>query len=206
MEQVTHIDSCILRAMVDEEDDARKRRLASHLLHANRGRPFRVSIIAIGEVFGKMAESSKMASCADSAIELRRLFHKDALELFGLGRDREIVDIADAILKRDLRLTPTDVMIVASAMTDPQCGRFVTLDHSLLESKVLDKIGRDRGIAIEDPGLVMKPSDSSCSMRTRSKEIGVRKASAAKLRSANMELEDAAASVDQHPLGSSISP
>jgi len=171
LDRVTHIDSCILRAMIDMDDDAENRRTIRHLLNARIGGSFRVSICSIGEVMGKMAEASKVATCAESGAELRRLFLKNRMELFGLGQGREVVDIAESIVDQDSRLTPADVMIFSSAVADPQCGIFLTLDHQLMESGVLNRIATKRGLKIIMPDPGQKRSHGSCSMSCRSKEV-----------------------------------
>lgn len=171
MENVMHLDSCILRAMMDKDDDAENRRTARHLMNTHHGRPFRVSIAAIGEVFGKMAEDSDIATCAEAGAELRKLFLRGDLELFGMGCGNDIWGIAQKILEQDPRLTNSDIMIASSALADPQCDGFLTKDFSLMESRVLAEMGNERGVAIINPELISKHARSSCSLRSKDKSI-----------------------------------
>jgi hypothetical protein len=46
MVEVIHLDSCVLRALLDPVEDRKRRSDATHLVNSNRDHAFRVSILA----------------------------------------------------------------------------------------------------------------------------------------------------------------
>jgi hypothetical protein len=174
MVEVTHLDSCILRAIIDRDDNKERKRIVRHLMNTTLDRPFRVSLVAVGEVTGKMAEDSSVSACAEAGAELRKLFMKRRLELFGMGRGGEVLNMAGLIQDLDPLLTPSDIVIVACALVDPQCGRFLTVDDKLLESRSLKRLGRENQVLLVDLESISHTSRGSLTWNPREKAVVIR--------------------------------
>lgn len=150
MVEVTHLDSSLLRGMLDPEDESGKRTEATHLFNSSRGVRFRISILAVGEVMGKMAETRSATACADAAAHLSRLFRGRRLDLFGIGKDCEAMLLANELMEADHMLTPADALLVACALLDDECTTFATTDRRLSESIPLLAQAERSGLKILD--------------------------------------------------------
>lgn len=132
MVQLMHIDSCILRGFVDSEDRKERRNEAKHLLNSASRTSFRVSILAIGEVFGKMAEVRDPAVNAEAAAEFRRLVKRGRIDIYGIGKDVEAIKLAAEMMNSDYAMAPADAILLACAFTDERCRTFVTSDQRII--------------------------------------------------------------------------
>lgn len=150
MVEVIHLDSSLLRGMMDPEDENGKRNEARHLFNSSPGVRFRISILAIGEVMGKMAETRSASACAEAAAHLSRLFRGNRLDLFGIGKDGEAMLLANELMELDHMLTPADALLAACAMIDEDCSTFATTDRRLAESVSLLSEAERRGLRILD--------------------------------------------------------
>lgn len=156
-----HIDSCILRGMLDADDDRGNRREAIHLLNSSSDLCFRVSIVAIGEVVGKMAESNNTTMTVEAAARLSKLFRGHRLELYGMGRGSNAMLVADEIMDADHLITPSDAFLVACALGDGECTGFATMDHLLIKSIAVISRASARGLRIIDVRTDRKPKRAS---------------------------------------------
>lgn len=150
MVEVIHLDSCLLRGMLDSHDEAGNRTEAMHLLNSSPSVCFRVSILAVGEVMGKMAEARSAPVCAEAAAQLSRLFRRHRIELYGIGRGSEAMILAEDIMKKDHMIAPTDALLVACALVDDECTSFATTDRKLIGSIPLLSVAATRGLRIFD--------------------------------------------------------
>ncbi|MEI6797275.1 MAG: hypothetical protein WCK39_10460 [Methanomassiliicoccales archaeon] len=148
MAAMIHIDSSLLRGMVDGSDSINNRNISRRLLNRSPEARFKVSLAAVGEVMAKMAESRSVGDCSDAGAELRRLMLRGRLVIGGFGKDGTAFALANDLMKKDDRLTPADSIIVACAFVDPDCSAFVTDDDMLLGSRVLKAEALERGIRI----------------------------------------------------------
>ncbi|MEI6795289.1 MAG: hypothetical protein WCK39_00340 [Methanomassiliicoccales archaeon] len=139
MAAVTHLDSSLLRGMVDPDDSEENRSRARRLFNSNPSWQFRVSILAVGEVVGKMAETRSASASSEATAELSRLFRRRRLELHGIGKGIEATELATQMMKADPLLTPTDALLVACAFADDECNVFATADEGLVESSTVDR-------------------------------------------------------------------
>lgn len=150
MAEVMHLDSSLLRGMLDSLDDSRRRSESKHLFNSLTALQFRVSLLAVGEVLGKMAESRSASVCAEAAAELSRLFRGSRLDLYGIGKGTEAFVLAFDIMNADALITPADAFLVACALVDDDCNRFATTDQSLLESRTLRSQAASHGVKMFD--------------------------------------------------------
>jgi predicted nucleic acid-binding protein len=150
MAPVTHLDSSILRGMVDPDDSEENRSRARRLFNSNPSAQFKVSILAVGEVVGKMAETRSASVGAEATAELSRLFRRRRLELHGIGKGIEATELATQMIKADPLLKPADALLVACAFADDECGVFATADEGLVESSIVGRQATLHGVRIHD--------------------------------------------------------
>jgi hypothetical protein len=146
--EVIHLDSCILRALLDPEDERERISRARRLINSRSDATFRVSILAIGEVFGKMAETRPASACGDAAAELSRLIRSERIELYGIGKRNEALNIAASVIGNDPLVSPADALLVSCAMTDKACGTFVTMDRILRESSLMRDLASEHDLRV----------------------------------------------------------
>ncbi|MEI6796112.1 MAG: hypothetical protein WCK39_04540 [Methanomassiliicoccales archaeon] len=139
MVEVIHLDSSLLRGLVDPDDDPANRSEAKRLLNSSPEARFRISILAAGEVIGKIAETKSVSCGAGATAELSRLFRRRRLDMRGIGKGYEAMELAVELMKSDPLITPADALLVAIASKDDECDAFATLDNTILESKVLER-------------------------------------------------------------------
>ena len=150
MGAVTHLDSCLLRGALDPNDKSEHRSESRHLMNSSPDTCFRISILAVGETLGKMAEVRDSATCAEAAAELSRLLRAGKMELHGIGRGGEALRLAVEMMKSDHMLTPTDAVLMACASMDPECTAFATTDKMLAENMVIAETASTHGVKIVD--------------------------------------------------------
>jgi hypothetical protein len=117
-------------------------------VNSNRDHAFRVSILAIGEVFGKLAETRSASECGEAAAGLSRLFRSEKVTLYGIGKGEEGMEIAVAIMEEDPLIGPADALLIGCALSDVECRAFITLDMMLGESHVLQEIASKHRVRI----------------------------------------------------------
>jgi hypothetical protein len=150
MDEVIHIDSCLLQALADPDDDCEKKRDAKHLLNSSRNVSLRMSILAVGEVLGLIAEKRGTYAYEEAAGRVGQLVRNGKIGLYGIGQGRTAIRIADQIMLEDPLMTTTDAMLVACAMTDEKCSVFGTFDQRIVQSSVLRRVGVAHGLRIVD--------------------------------------------------------
>lgn len=150
MDEVMHIDSMLLRGMLDPEDDAANRSEAMHILNSSPHVRFKVSILAIGEVMGKMAEKRGADATAEAAAQLSRLFRGRKFVLYGIGKGSEAMMVADEIMRMDHMITPSDALLAACALVDKECTSFTTTDQRLIDSIPFTARANSRRLRIVD--------------------------------------------------------
>jgi predicted nucleic acid-binding protein len=134
--------------MLDPDDKRDIRDKAKHLLNSSPHRHFRTSILAIGEVFGRMAETRSANASAEAAAALSLLVRRDRVELFGIGRDSRAIDLASQLMSSDRLISPTDALLVACALEDDDCVIFATEDRRLVENSSLRTQASAHGVSI----------------------------------------------------------
>lgn len=172
MVEVMHINSSLLRGLIDPGDKSDRRVESRHLLNASLGVQFRVSILAIGEFLGKMVEVRSTSAYTEAATELSRLFHGGRLDLFGIGREIEVFALAFETMALDRFLSPADAFLVASAMVDEECSAFATMDRPLLESIALKKLAASHGVKILDARKTKEKERTVLSYRSLNMTFG----------------------------------
>lgn len=150
MVEVIHLDSCILRGLMDSEDKRERRSEAIHLLNSSPGERFRISILAVGEVMGLMGERRSATQCAEAAVELHRLLQCGKIDLYGIGKGTEVLDLATQLMSSDHFLRAADAMLLAAAFEDPLCSTFATSDRGILRNPVIWAIAESRKVRILD--------------------------------------------------------
>lgn len=150
MATVIHLDSSLLRGLVDPDDSEENHSRARRLFNSSPSAQFRVSILAVGEVVGKMAETRSASIGAEATAELSRLFRRGRLELYGIGKGIEATELATLMMKADPLLTPTDALLAACAFADDECDVFATADGGLVESSTVDIQATLHGVRIHD--------------------------------------------------------
>jgi hypothetical protein len=177
-----HIDTSLLRGMIDKNDCPMNRKNSVHLLNSFHTNVLRASILSVGEAFGRMAEVRSISDCADAGAELRRLIMVNRLELYGFGTTGEAFRLGQELLKKDWCLTPVDSLIAACALTDPDCGVFVTEDDAMIKSRALLEEAKRRKRKIlpseailrrEKGNWVSRPLDMRLSSISRRYEVAV---------------------------------
>ena len=150
MVEVIHLDSCLLRGLLDHEDQQDTRSKARRLVNSMTGSVFRVSILAVGEVLGKMAEERGAAASGDAASELSRLFRGGRLQLYGIGKGSEVSSLVTALMAADGLLSPADAFLVACALADEEATVFATLDQDIIHSRIVKSHAAQRALRILD--------------------------------------------------------
>ena len=150
MVEVIHLDSCLLRGLIDSEDKRERRSEAVHLMNSSPGARFRVSILAVGEVMGLMGERRSASQCAEAAAELHRLQHGGRIELHGIGKETEVLDLASQLMDSDHFLRAADAMLLAAAFEDPICSTFATSDRGILRNAAIWAKADSRKVKILD--------------------------------------------------------
>jgi hypothetical protein len=160
MVEVIHLDSCVLRALLDAAEDMKRKSDAIHLVNSNRDHAFRVSMLAMGEVFGKLAETRSASECGDAAAGLSRLLRTEKVELYGIGKGEEAMEIAVTIMEGDPLISPADALLIGCALSDAECSAFITLDRMLGESRVLRKIASKHRVRVLLPEEIVSRKGS----------------------------------------------
>ena len=150
MAEVIHLDSCLLRGLIDPDDIPKNRSRAKRLLNSSHEARYKMSTLAAGEVLGKIAETRSVSSAAEATAELSRLFRRRKLSLYGIGRREETMELAVELMKGDTMITPTDALLVACAFEDSECGAFASSDDVLIESRVIQTLATSYGVKILD--------------------------------------------------------
>lgn len=150
MAEVIHIDSCLLRGLIDPDDNQDNRSRAKRLLNSSHGGRFKISILAAGEVLGKIAETKSVSSAAEAAAELSRMFRRRKLSLYGIGRREAAMALAVELMRGDPMITPSDALLVACAFEDSECSVFATSDDTLIESRYIGMYAISHGPKILD--------------------------------------------------------
>lgn len=150
MVQVMHLDSSLLRGFLDSEDKKERRAEAMHLKNTASGVKFRASILAVGEVFGKMVQNRDSVTCAEAAAELNRLVVGGRIDLYGVGKGIEVVELATELMTSDYALTPADAILLACAFTDAGCRVFATADQRVVKNVHIQAQASSRKVRILD--------------------------------------------------------
>ena len=139
-----HIDTVILRALIDEKDDSRTRLPAIHFFN-RESRRIGISLFATGEAFQGISNERDTASLSESAANLSLLMRRGRVVTIGSGdNSREVVPIALELMHRQ-RLDCTDALILSTAVTDKHCKEFYTTDSKLVLGNYLKEVARMSG-------------------------------------------------------------
>jgi len=154
-ESARHIDTDVLRGMLDSTGKDDLHAVGKHLSNSTRKTdPLGVSIPAIGEAFHTLSESNQKvnsSTCGDAAIELRRLVQNGKLMLVGVGGSNEVYSIARDLTNSDDHLTSLDALILSVACLCKSCHTFYTSDSTLLNSISISEIAEEHDVRVLPP-------------------------------------------------------
>lgn len=150
--------------MIDVEDRDENRRLAKHILNSRKYGSLGVSLLAVGEVLGKMAQDRGMDTCLTAMRHLRRMLDDGTLFLRGFGRGNEAMCISLEMMAVDPMVTPSDALIIACALLDDECTGLLTIDEEIIYSREVSKLMTQHGVRAIDPRVLVK--GRSCSRHT----------------------------------------
>jgi hypothetical protein len=141
----------VLRALLMPDENPDLTSAAKRLLPGYGQPPLRVSHVAIGETFAGITEKDKVScegfDCA--MIELNKLtFGGGLVEVKGIPSTEEFHKTALRLHEIDNRLEPNDCLILALALSDPDCDTFVTSDPTMVKSQRLRDCAGEYGTTI----------------------------------------------------------
>jgi hypothetical protein len=144
------IDSCVIRCLIDPEDELENRRIGRRILNSGRYGKLAISLQAMGEVAGVMAMDRDLSTYLEAMESLWRMIEGGSMRLTGFADGCALAE-ALSMLGADSRLTPGDALIVACALADDDCNGLITLDREILFSPHLTRMLGERGKRIVDP-------------------------------------------------------
>lgn len=144
-----HIDTELLRALVDEEDDPDLCKGMRHLSN-DTSVNLAVSMMAVGEAFTGMGTFGAERS-GKAASEWSRLRRGRKIRVSGLGNRDEVTNLALRLMAADSHLKPADAFILATAFMDEKCNLLYTTDRVMLESLTLQSIAREHHTDVREP-------------------------------------------------------
>jgi len=118
-------------------------------------------MLAIGEVFSKMAEDRRRETCLIATTQLQSMLESGTVFIRGFRSGIVITKIANEILTIDPMITPNDALIITNALADDECSGLLTLDHDILRSIRLERLMDHYGVKAIDPRVLIKGSVSS---------------------------------------------
>ncbi len=145
-----HIDTVILRALIDPEDSPELKRAARDILYKTNSEPVGVCHAVIGEAFAGIINDRGPECCQDAAFEFHK-YHKrlEKIEIRGIVDPAKVHTLALELHESDAYLEPNDVHILAVALADPDCDTFITRDSRVLTSTEAKRIAQDNGSTIK---------------------------------------------------------
>jgi len=140
--QRNHLDTKILWALLDEDENRDLRKKATGLFSRKNHPSFVISLPVVGEFFSMFAERN-MAQCekvANAGREFAKYLRRSALEIYITGeRDTKVFDIANELSQEEL--DPVDCMIIACAIWDKRCTVLYMEDRRIIDNRYIsDKI------------------------------------------------------------------
>ena len=151
MARPLHLDSCILRSLIDEEDGREEIRLGRRLLNIYKRESFCISAVAVGEVMGLMPQKRSRACCEKAEASFHSMMERGKLIFIGVGDGEGSFVEALEIMRSDPRATSADALIAALAIEDQECGGLVTYDKNLIYNRHVIRSFRAQGKRLVDP-------------------------------------------------------
>ena len=150
-----HVDTDILRGMLDTTEDDDLWRVGRHVANQIRkSNPIGVSMLAIGEAFHTLSEDSRLdndETCGAAATKLREMVKSGKLVLVGIGGSEDAFSIALRLMKEDWKVTPVDAMILSIACNCDSCRELYTTDNTLLTSIKARDVAKEFGVKVKPP-------------------------------------------------------
>jgi len=151
----THIDSDVLRGMLDTTDTDDLCVVGKHLRNSiKKNNPLGVSIPSIGEAFHTLCEDTDLnqtEKCRNAAGMLHKLIQEGKIELVGIGKDKRVYQIAKELMDEDQKLKPADAIILSVACDSNECASFYTTDRVLLDGIKIAGVARIHSVNIQEP-------------------------------------------------------
>lgn len=144
---MTYIDTCVLMMFIDTKDPLRpegtKWKKIENVLKKNV-KQIAVPMPAFGEAFCKIRDKAE-DRIHDVREELDRLINANYIKIRYLRNGTDLFNIAAKLSKKNNddrnNVSPMDALILASALTEPECTTFVTTDTTLLmNSDILELV------------------------------------------------------------------
>lgn len=150
-----HIDTMILRALIDRDDDPDLVDGAHKLLQRSNG-PLEVCHVSIGEAFATMAEDEdrQAEDLCGAAQSFRSMLETGSLKICGFHNHKETHSLALRLHKEDDYLEANDGIILANALLCDECHTFYTRDSQMLVSRAVKSIAEEYETAIKSPPVV----------------------------------------------------
>ena len=144
-----HIDTMVLRALIDENDDADLRSGARKLLQKHGG-PLTICHLTIGETFATMAEDEDRTvdDCCEAMREFHRMIAKGSVQICGINCKQETHALAGRLHEADRMLESNDGLILSNALLCKECSAFHTMDTKMLYSTAIKTIADDHSTKI----------------------------------------------------------
>ena len=144
---MTYIDTCVLMMFIDTKDPLRPEgtrwKKIENVLKKNV-KQIAVPMPAFGEAFCKIRDKAE-DRIHDVREELDRLINANYIKIRYLRNGIDLFSIASRLSKKNNddrnNVSPMDALILASALTEPECTTFVTTDTTLLmNSDILELV------------------------------------------------------------------
>jgi hypothetical protein len=124
----------------------------------NQGAVLKLSFTAMGELLGSYLELGQGGDVESHDQLANVLFQKElrAIEQYGVRAEHleEMLNCAKEIRQQDTLLDPNDVIIIATALADPESQGLITFDRRILDSiranAYVSTRARDRVFQITD--------------------------------------------------------
>ncbi len=153
--QRAHIDTNILRYLLDPEEDSTLKGSARGLIFGPGEKlPVCISCPVAGELVALLAKDTVERDAAGHDFERAmatfwRYIKEERLELFMFGRNAiGLLRIAERLFKVETRLETTDAIILASFVADNQAVVFFTTDPILLGVELVSFVKKEWGKSI----------------------------------------------------------
>lgn len=144
-----HIDTVVLRALVDEEDDKDLRVGATRLVNSGKEPKLLVCHVVVGETFERLCAEHDVGRCVAALGNFHRLIRSGKLGIENAS-DPALLSMHIAKLhEEDTCITQNDLVILANALACEACERFYTTDMILLYSTKVSAYARGYGTEIK---------------------------------------------------------
>lgn len=143
-----HLDTVVLLAALGYDEDVDLVRKARQFLHRTSGPVACVSLPVLGEVSLKLLtvyDSDSEAVVYQAHEDINRFLLAGKLVTFGLGPpDTPALRLAAQMQKEDGRISPTDAVVIASMLADPDAAALYSTDE-FVGSRVVQDLARECG-------------------------------------------------------------